>query len=233
MMQQINLYQPIFRKEQKIFSARTLLIGNLLVLLGLFALYGATFWQGQSLQRQLDQTIEQRNDSRNHLVEMQKAYPEKKRDPQLAERIKSIKARINFLTGISTTLASKGSGSEEGFSKYLAGLSRQDISQLWLNQITILNGGNEIKLYGLTTQSAHVPHYIQRLSHEPVFKGTAFHRLSIIRQSIKEGDKKKKSELIQFSLESTVKAEATALSSISQGQQSPTNRFNILDEGMR
>ena len=43
MMQQINLYQPIFRKEEKIFSAKTLLIGNLLVLVGLVVLYGATF----------------------------------------------------------------------------------------------------------------------------------------------------------------------------------------------
>ena len=239
MMQQINFYQPIFRKEQKIFSARTMLTGNLLVLLGLFVLYGASYWQGLALQEQLSQTIKQRDDSRNRQTEMERAYPLKTRDPQLAKKINTLRARINFLRSISTTLASKRGGNEAGFSEYLAALSRQDIAQLWLEQITIFNGGGGITLRGLTTRSAQVPHYIQQLSREPVFQGTSFHRLSISRHGLDQDNDKQDSELIRFTLETALTLEMSNLGSTSKVDQNSPKRFNvkspseILDERMR
>ena len=225
MMQQINLYQPIFRKEHKIFSAKTILIGNMIVLTGLIALYGVAYRQGQSLQGQLTQTIQQRDESRIRLTKIKKAYPEKKRDPQLAKRVKEVKVRLDFLKGISTTLTSRSSGNDRGFSEYLAGLSRQDISQLWLEQITILAGGGEIKLKGLTTKSEYVPRYIQQLSHEPVFQGTTFHKISINRQDTQEQEQEQEQGpmLIQFNLETALISDESnlALSSFKKPQGSP------------
>ena len=228
MMQQINLYQPIFRKEHKIFSAKTILIGNMIVLTGLIALYGVAYRQGQSLQGQLTQTIQQRDESRIRLTKIKKAYPEKKRDPQLAKRVKEVKVRLDFLKGISTTLASRSSGNVQGFSEYLAGLSRQDISQLWLEQITILAGGSEIKLKGLTTKSEHVPRYIQQLSNEPVFQGTTFHKLSINRQDTQEQEQGPM--LIQFNLETALISEKSNLTSSSlERPQGPPKLFDIVN----
>ncbi|NOR52151.1 MAG: hypothetical protein GQ470_05975 [Gammaproteobacteria bacterium] len=228
MMQQINFYQPIFRKEQKIFSARTMLVGNLLVLLGLFILYGASYWQGFSLQEQLTQTIKQRDDSRNRQSQMKRAYPVKTRDPQLAKKINNLRNHIKFLKGISTTLASKRGGNEGGFSEYLAALSRQNISQLWLEQITIFNGGGGIRLRGLTTQSAQVPHYIQKLSHEPVFQGTSFHRLSISRHGLGEDKGEQLSDLIQFTLETALTSDMSSRGSTSKVDQNSPNMVNLM-----
>jgi hypothetical protein len=242
MMQQINLYQPIFRKEQKIFSARTLLIGNLLVLIGLVALYGLTFWQGESLQQQLSQTQQQRDDNNKRIAQLSAQYPQKVRDPQLAIQISQARERLAFLQEVTATLSSQANGIGGGFSEHLAGLSRQDISGLWLEQITILRGGSELRLRGSTTQSERVPYYIQQLSREDIFQGTSFHRLSIERPAVDKATAttRPQPEVIHFTLE-------TALKSITSSESAPstrsrglgTQRWNvkspgqILDERLR
>ncbi|HEA26449.1 MAG TPA: hypothetical protein ENH92_04940 [Ectothiorhodospiraceae bacterium] len=207
MMQQINLYQPIFRKEEKIFSAKTLLIGNLLVLIGLVVLYGGTFWQGETLQTQLSQAISQRDVNRNQIGQLSAQYPQKIRDPQLAIRIANAKGRLTFLHEVTSTLSSQINGIEGGFSEHLAGLSRQDIPKLWLKQITISDGGSELRLHGSTLNSDRVPYYIQQLSRENIFQGTSFHRLSIRRPVIDEKDREAEppSEVINFTLETALK----------------------------
>jgi len=230
MMQQINLYQPIFRKEQKIFSAQTLLIGNLLVLVGIFVLYGITLWQGSTLQSQLEQTIKQRDDNLNRVTQLAKQYPEKKLDPQLTTQIERTRKRLEFLQEVSTTLFSTSGGIEGGFSGHLAGLSRRDPQKLWLEQITILRGGSEIRLRGLTTQSERVPNYIQQLAHETIFQGTSFHRLSIGR--LEQVDQKP--QLIRFTLETAFKSSPDT----GQSKRLASQRWNvkspaqILDERM-
>lgn len=238
MMQQINLYQPIFRKEHKIFSARTLLIGNLLVLIGLILLYGATFWQGESLQAQLSQTMSQRDENREQISQLSAQYPQKKRDPQLATRIANARGRLAFLHEVTTTLSSQINGIEGGFSEHLAGLSRQDIPKLWLNQITISAGGSELKLRGSATSSDRVPYYIQQLSREDIFRGTSFHRLSI--EHTVEDEKDREAAMIHFALETALKSPSdNKIISSRQGSLRTSQRWNvkspgqILDERMR
>lgn len=242
MMQQINLYQPIFRKEEKIFSAKTLLIGNLLVLIGLVALYGATFWQGESLQTQLSQTQKQRDENLHKIGQLSAQYPQKQRNPQLAIQITNARGRLAFLRKISTTLSSQINGIEGGFSKHLAGLSRQDIPKLWLNQITISNGGSELRLHGSTLNSDRVPYYIQQLSREDIFQGTSFHRLSIRRPVIDEKNRETQapSKVISFTLETALKSSSdNKMLSSSQGGTGRYQRWDvkspgqILDERMR
>ncbi|MCW8824955.1 MAG: hypothetical protein OQK78_00885 [Gammaproteobacteria bacterium] len=239
MMQQINLYQPIFRKERKIFSAKTLLIGNLLVLIGLAVLFAFTLWQGESLQSQLTQTIKQRDENNNRINQLSAQYPQKSRDPQLAVKIANAKQRLAFLNEITTTLASQINGIEGGFSEHLAGLSRQDVADLWLNQITILRGGGEIRLRGSTTLSERVPYYIQKLSNEDIFEGTSFHRLSIERPAT---DKMAaQSDLINFTLETALKpgSENGTIPASAGGRRLGTQKWDvkspeqILEERMR
>ena len=45
-MQQVNLYQPIFRKQKKVFSARALVQAVVLVAVALGGIFGYSRWQG-------------------------------------------------------------------------------------------------------------------------------------------------------------------------------------------
>ncbi len=203
MMQQINLYQPILRKQRKVFSAKTLLIGNLLVLGGICVFYGASLWQGESLQIQLTQTESQRDVNQKRIAQLSAMHPQKKRNPQLAINIANARERLAFVRKVLATLDTPENKIERGFSEHLAGLSRQDIPQLWLNQISILRGGIAIKLHGSTTHPEHVPYYIQQLSQEAIFQGISLHRLSI-NAGVDDEQTGQPSTVIQFALESAL-----------------------------
>src|SRR3990172_855453 len=51
--QQINLYQPIFRKEEKKFSTVAMFQAVGLVAIGVVLLYGFTWWQSEALKSEL------------------------------------------------------------------------------------------------------------------------------------------------------------------------------------
>ena len=53
MSQQINLYQPIFRRERKVFSAATIAQATLVVAAGLAAIYGYASWKMRGLNREV------------------------------------------------------------------------------------------------------------------------------------------------------------------------------------
>ncbi len=55
MIQQINLYSPIFRKEQKRFSAVAMLQASGLLLAGVVIIYAFLFWQVNSLRAAVKQ----------------------------------------------------------------------------------------------------------------------------------------------------------------------------------
>ena len=59
MSQQVNLYQPIFRKERRKFSAMTMLQAMGIAVLGIGLLYGYTFWQVRQLRGEVAQTDKQ------------------------------------------------------------------------------------------------------------------------------------------------------------------------------
>ena len=60
LVQQVNLYQPIFRKEHVAFSVNMLLLIILVASLGMTGIYGYAWWQNQQIQKLLA-TVEARN----------------------------------------------------------------------------------------------------------------------------------------------------------------------------
>ena len=53
MIQQVNLFHPIFRKQQKKFSAKAMLQAGVAVLAGIGLMYALTWWRLDVLQRQM------------------------------------------------------------------------------------------------------------------------------------------------------------------------------------
>ncbi len=173
-MQQINLYQPLFRKQEKIFSAKTMMQSAMLVLAGMIVFYGYALWQTRALLAQLD-TVQQRHDQvAQQTIELARLYPEKGKDPALAQRVESLREQVQLRQQVVARLADRSEGNTEGYSGFLAGLARQRLPQLWLTHIGVHRGGRQLELDGSTLQADQVPLFLQRLAAEQAFNGAEF-----------------------------------------------------------
>ena len=66
-----------------------------------------------------------------------------------------------------------------GLSVFLEGFARQHVEGTWLTQVRVRAGGRSIGLQGKALLPDLVPAYIDRLSKEPVLKGTSFSNMEL------------------------------------------------------
>lgn len=180
MMQQVNLYQPILRKQKKVFSARTLLLGNLIILVGLLAMYGVTQLQTISLQQQLAQATQQRADRQQQLQLLRVQYPLREADPQLPELVENQRDRVRRQQQLLHALRGQQAAQPVRFSSQLIGLARQAESGLWFTTIELEPG--QVNLHGLTRQADHLPLLVQKLRTETAFSGLHFEHVILERE---------------------------------------------------
>ena len=178
-MQQINLYQPILRKQKKVFSARTLLLGNLLILAGLLLLYGYTHLQTRNLQNQYTQASAQRDARQAQLLQMQQQYPPRQADPLLPAQLEAARSELRQQQTLLQAIRRYDHAQDHALSAQLRGLAQQVPSGLWLNQIQLQAG--QINLQGQTLDAQQVPVLVQALSREAAFAGIRFEQVRISR----------------------------------------------------
>ena len=178
-MQQINLYQPILRKQKKVFSASTLLIGNLVILVGLLLLYGYTLMQTQGLQAQHDQATAQRNERQTRLQTLTQQYPARQADSRLPAQLDAARERIRQQQTVYRAISRDDNIPENRFSNQLLGLAQQVQTGLWLTEIQLASG--HIRLQGQTRDAEQVPRLVQALSREAAFTGVSFQEVAISR----------------------------------------------------
>lgn len=181
MNQQINLYQPIFRKQPKVFSAATIaqIAGIVLLVLILIYIYGR--WQVALLGREATRLTRQMQADTGRLGQLEATLPARTPDPALQARLKALLAERASKERALAALGERSYGSTRGFSAQFVGLARQHVAGLWLTQVKLSQGGSRFSLAGETVDPRLVPDYLQRLAAVPVFKGTQFGLLRIER----------------------------------------------------
>ncbi len=181
MNQQINLYQPIFRKQPKIFSAVTVLQMSGIFVLALLLIYIYSLWQSTMLGRQATQLNQQLRADTARLAQLEKVLPSHAVNPALQAALKSAMAQLDLKQQALSALAKRTYGVTGGFSGQLAGLARQHLNGLWLTEIRLARGGADFEMRGETVDPRLLPEYLQRLAAVPVFQGTEFGMLRIER----------------------------------------------------
>lgn len=181
MTQQVNLYQPILRREKKVFSALTMLqvLGVMAVVM--LALFAFSRWQLSALQAERARLQAQEQDLAAQVMEISRktqARPESRelrRQLELAQREQQLKQRLAELMRNSPGRAARG------FSDAFAGLARQRLAGLWLTGIEIHKEGtvHDVVLRGYAAQAALVPQLVQQLGQEPAFQGLRFRQLRV------------------------------------------------------
>ena len=187
MNQNINLYQPIFRRQQKIFSAETMVMMLALLVLGLVLISVWSQWRYSSLQSQLDQLATQESEALERLASLEQALPRREESPALRRAVEAAEQDVALKQRALQVLDNGALGQQAGFSEHLAALGRQRIEPVWLTGIRIQEGGQQLRLQGRTLQADQVPVYMQRLSSEPVYSGTDFRTMVIERVDTPDG----------------------------------------------
>jgi len=182
--QQINLYQPIFRKQRQVFSAATMAQTAALVAVVLLGLYVFGRFQVAALEAEGVQL-----EAREKALTAQLGRIDPKtgagRRAEVEQDIKKLNATLLEQQRLIDVLRDQPLGTTEGFSGYLAALGRQHTAELWLTDLTINGATRAIDLGGRSVRAELVPLYLQHLGRETALAGQRFDRLDIERDEDK------------------------------------------------
>lgn len=179
MSQQINLFNPIFLKQEKHFSALTMAQGLGLILLGGLLLTAYAAYQLSSLQDEQKLTSAQLKLAQNQLAKVTADYAPKEKDARLETRLLRAEAEVKSLQQVSDILGKGELGNTDGYAEYLRAFARQIVDGVWLTGFTIQGAGNAISLQGSALRPELVPAYLTRLKSEPVMQGVSFATLEM------------------------------------------------------
>lgn len=178
MSQQINLYQPMFRKQKQIFSATTIVEIAGVFVLGLLIIYGFARYQFSALENQIAGLDAQRATAISQLQSLS-AQQTAPRSRLLASELGDAETVHRQKLSQIQAFETRRVGNTRGFSAHLSGLARQRVDGLWLTHVLIRDGG--IELAGATESGELVPRYLARLGREEAFSGTEFASLELHR----------------------------------------------------
>lgn len=193
-LQQINLYQPLFRKQRKLFSFPFALQTLSIFILALSVIYGFNLNQLSGLEQKLAANNELNKQRLTQLERLSKdlnQFQGSNKKTRLDQLKQELQAEGFLLSVLGDVYASHS----KGFAAYLEGFSRRVVDGLWISRFDMLNGGRAVKLVGGALKPDAVPRFIENLKQEKALRGTNFQVLEIDRP-----DKKKK--WVNFSLAS-------------------------------
>jgi cell division protein FtsB len=174
MSQQINLFNPIFLKQKKYFSAATIAQALGLILIGSVLLSAYSAVQSRSLSLQAVHVSEQLAATQQQLAKVNAQYAPRKKDQPLEDELNRLQAEQAALQQAMAKLQNDEFGNRKGYSNYLRAFARRILPGLWLTGFSIEGAGRAIGIQGRTLQPELVPAYIRRLGQEPIMQGISF-----------------------------------------------------------
>jgi len=172
--QQINLYRPIFRKQEKKFSAKAMLQAGAAMVVGIVVLYGVLFWQLSNARDELRQAEKRHTGASNKLETVMGQFAPAAGSASVADRTAQLEQEIAARRRVQDVLNRGLFVNKRGYSDYLLALARQHVDGVWITSIAITGAGEDMKLQGRTVDPVRVPRYVQRLSAESTLAGKEF-----------------------------------------------------------
>ncbi len=192
-MQNINLYQRQ-RRNKGGLRPRQLVIGVAL-LAALLAIHAG--WQGWQLYlggKAAELAERQATQSEAQLEVVKADFIEPTLDPSLPQQLAEREAENRELERLADHLRTLDAQRSSGFATLLQGLADRHPPQgLWLTQIRLRAGGDDLALKGLTQDQELLPLYLQSLGQSSAFSGRDFARFDLQRDE---------QDLLQFRLSS-------------------------------
>ncbi|MBP1204424.1 hypothetical protein JOD97_002466 [Duganella sp. 1411] len=184
MSQQINLFNPIFLKQKKVFTALPMAEALGVIVAGALLL---TWYAGQrvaDLERSAEAGKIMLADRERRLAEANKQFAPRQKSATVASDLAQAEVELRSLRQVESVLRDGTLGNAAGYAEYFRAFSRQNVNGLWLTGASIVGAGNDIGLQGRAMQPTLIPAYISRLKSEPVMRGKSFATLDISRPEV-------------------------------------------------
>lgn len=179
MSQQINLFNPIFLKQKKYFSAVTMAQALGLILLGVGLMGVYVNIQLERLRPEANAVTAQMEAAQAQLTTISAGHAARGKDETLEADVRRTEAEVLVLQRVLRTLMQREVGNDAGYSEYMRAFSRQIVDGIWLTGFSIVASGKEISLSGRALRPELVPAYLNRLSSEPTMQGKSFGSLEM------------------------------------------------------
>lgn len=201
MSQQINLFNPVFMKQNKYFSVATMSQALGLIAIGSVLFYGYAAYQVDQLSGQAEEMSKRYASEQARLRNFANEFSPQRSNQMLEEEQRQLEAQAAAQETLLNTLKSGAIGNIEGYSGYMRAFARQSIKGLWLTAFDIVGDGTEMSLSGAVVNPQLLPSYIQRLGNEKVMRGKTF---SVLQMQQPKGEAgKAAARYVEFNLRST------------------------------
>lgn len=184
MSQQINLFNPIFLQQQKVFSLLTMLQAFGLIGLGTLLFYGYALYQVDQLTKQSQESDLRFKAEQEKLIRATAEFSPQQANKLLQDEIQDLDKKNQQQAEVVDALKSGAVGNTTGYSGYMQAFSRQVVNGLWLTGFKIVGDGAQISLNGAVLKPELLPAYIQRLNHEDVMNGKTFSALQMTQPAV-------------------------------------------------
>nr|WP_154357053.1 hypothetical protein [Duganella aquatilis] len=212
------MFNPIFLKQKKIFTALPMAEALGVIVAGALLLDWYAAQRVADLQREADEGKAMLAVREQRLVKANAQFAPRAKDARLEAELAEAQAELKALHDVSSVLQGGALGNTAGYAEYFRAFSRQNVSGLWLTGVTISGAGNDIGVQGRAMQATLIPNYIARLTGERVMHGKSFASLDIGRpeaaqpaQAAPQGPAPAAAAtapFVEFSLQSTAAQEA-------------------------
>jgi hypothetical protein len=174
MSQQINLFNPIFLKKKKYFSAVTMVQALGIIFVGAMLLGAYAKFQLSSLQKEAAATAAQLTSVQARVKKVNAEFGAKQKTKSLEDELQKAESELSSLQKIFAILDKGEFGNTNGYAEYMRAFARQAVNGVWLTGFGIQGAGTDIALQGRALKPELVPAYITRLRNEPVLQGKSF-----------------------------------------------------------
>lgn len=171
MSQQINLYNPLFLRREKHFSAAAILWSLLVVAVFLVA-YGAyASYAVRATEERARYHEQQIKSKRSEMADTATRYSPEGRNRQLEADVRNLESQLASRQEIWHALNSLELGTGNGIAEYLEAFSRRAVPGVWLTQFSIGGAAGDLTIRGRVLRPELVSVFLSALGEESVMRG--------------------------------------------------------------
>ncbi len=182
LIQQVNLYQPVFRRKREPFSAGVM---SVIISIAAAFLLMATFfslYQVQEMKQRADLVEQKNRDMLEKLEELREKLQPREVNRLLVAQKDNLEIDLRDARRLSRMLDFEMQENMPPYSAYFRGLAETSVEGLWLKQLQISQDGEFLSLSGHTLKPELVPRLLQLLKNKPVFDGHSFGEVQMTRE---------------------------------------------------